>query len=157
MSHFLYDESFISAALAAVTKAKKTIYISTFKLEITTKKRGEKLFNFFDILGKKAADGVRVCILTNKPGNRGHIPDTNAYALRYMRPGKIQIRFLPNDRVVHAKLLIVDGQCALFGSHNLSVRSCHNNFELSFFLDDKTTLEYVTTIFNAIWATAKET
>jgi phosphatidylserine/phosphatidylglycerophosphate/cardiolipin synthase-like enzyme len=157
MSTFIRDEEFLPAAKGLISKASKSIYISTFKAEITSKRRGEKLKELFDLLISKAGDGVDVRLLTNRKDNRGHVPDSNAFALRFLKTTKLKVRHLPNDRLVHAKILIVDRVKAIVGSHNLSVKSCHNNFELSCFLADVVPVTYLACYFEDIWDKAKET
>ena len=155
MNPFLRDEKFLPAAIELVTEAKKSIYISTFKIELTSKRRGLRLKQFFDVLQEKHLGGVDVRILTNKRDNRGHIPESNAYAFYHFKKNKIPIRSLPNSRVVHAKLLIVDERKAILGSHNLSIKSCHNNFEMSFLIDDPVTLAYLESTYSYMWFKAK--
>ena len=156
MSTFIRDEEFLQKAIDLVRTAKKSIYISTFKLEITSKRRGAKLKEFFDLLIQKAGEGVDVCILTNRKDNRGHVPDSNAFALRFLKTTKIKVRHLPNDRIVHAKVLIVDRKKAILGSHNLSVKSCHNNFEISCFLSEIVSVTYLACYYEDIWSTGKD-
>ena len=132
MCTFLKDEEFLPAACKLIANAKKSVYVSSFKVEVTTKRRGEKLLLLFAMLRRLHDEGKDVRILTNQRDNRGHVPESNAYALRYFKEKKIPCRILPNARLVHAKTLIVDRQKAILGSHNLSVKSCHNNLEISF-------------------------
>ena len=152
----LQDEEFLPAAKSLIANAGKSIYISSFKLEITTKKRGQQLGQLFDILAKKCYDKKVVRVLTNKRDNRGHVPDTNAYAIRYLKEKRVPVRYFPNGRLCHAKILIVDDRKAIIGSHNLSVKSCHNNFEVSFFITDLVTVKYLVDAYDRVWDTAKE-
>ena len=132
MGVLLHDEDFLPAATELISMAVKSVYISSFKLEITTKPRGRKLARLFDLLAEKARDRVTIKILTNKQNNQGHVPSTNAYAIQYLKRKNIKVRCLKNNRICHAKIIIVDAETAIVGSHNLSVKSCHNNFELSY-------------------------
>ena len=156
MNTFIRDEEFLEAAKNLISKASKSIYISTFKAEISKKRRGEKLKALFDLLIDKAKKGVDVRLLTNRRDNRGYVPESNAYALRFLKSTKVKVRHLPNDRVVHAKILIVDRVKAILGSHNLSIKSCHNNFEVSCFLSDVIPVTYLACYYEDIWNTAKE-
>lgn len=156
MPTLLKDEEFLPAAKSLIANARKSIYISSFKLEITTKRRGLRLAQLFDMLAKKKQDKVDVRVLTNKQDNQGHVPATNAYALRHMKRQKVPVRYLPNNRLTHAKILIVDEQKAIVGSHNLSVKSCHNNFEVSCFITDITTVLYLVAHYNSVWDIARE-
>ena len=155
MNMILKDEQFLNTAGWRVANAKACIFISTFKAEITTKKRGKKLKEFFDLLIAAANEGVNVLLLTNGKEHRNHIPDSNAYAIKYLKKSKVKVRVLPNARVCHAKLIIIDWEVAILGSHNLSVRSCHNNFELSVEISDKEQIRALYDIFCQLWNDAK--
>ena len=156
MNEILKDEQFLPAALCLISNAQKSIDISTFKIEITSKRRGLRLKEFFDILIRKASDGIEVRLLMNKRDNRGHVPETNAYALKHLKPSKIKIRYLPNDRVAHAKLIIMDKKAAICGSHNLSVKSCQNNFEVSCLLSEETMVLLLKSAYDKTWDTGKD-
>ena len=156
MNDILKDEQFLPAALSLIAGAKKSIYISSFKTEITSKRRGLRLKQFFDILVKKAGEGVDVYLLTNKRDNRGHVPESNAFALRFLKVTKVKVRHLCNNRLCHAKLLIVDKETAICGSHNLSVKSCHNNFELSCLLTDDQPVLLLVAAYENAWDAAKD-
>jgi len=156
MNDILKDEQFLPMATVLVAQAKKSIYIATFKAEITSKRRGRKLKAFFDIIAEQADKGVTVHFITNRKDTKGRIPDSNAYAVRYFGPTKIKVRCLPDDRVCHAKLLIVDKDVAICGSHNLSVKACHNNFEVSCLLTEEQPVLLLLKAFEQLWDTAKE-
>lgn len=154
MDDFLVDEQFLKAIIAMAQSAQYSIYISTFKAEITTKRRGARLKELFDVLVEKARQGKDVRILMNKRDNRGHIPEANAYALRFLGPTKVKIRHLPGERLCHAKIFIVDEITAICGSHNLSVRSCHNNFEVSCRIREYGRVEQLVDVYEWQWQNA---
>lgn len=155
MNEILPDEQFLPAAQYIVAQAKKSIFISTFKLEINTTTRGVRLKKLIDSLVKKSASGVDVRLLINEPNSRGYIPPANAKAITFLRPSKIKIRQLPRNRVCHAKVLIVDNEIAICGSHNLSVKSCHYNFELSCLLTEDQPVQLLTTSYKRAWDVSK--
>jgi len=150
-SQILIDEQFLPKAINIVLNAQKSIDISTFKAEINSKPRGRKLLTFFYALLKQAKAGVEIRFLLNKTVPKGHIPISNNYAIAWMKNSKIKIRCLQNDRICHAKMIIVDNEKAIFGSHNLSVRSCHNNFEVSCCTTDYFSIAFLTKAFEAVW------
>ena len=151
----LFDEQFLPAAIDLIDNAKKRIYISTFKAELTTKPRGRKLKLFFDILAAQAADGLDVRLLISKRENYGHIPITNIFAVRNLKENKIKVRHLRDNRVCHAKLIIVDDYAAILGSHNLSIKSCHNNFEVSYSLRDIYIIAHLYKLYGQVWENSR--
>lgn len=147
----LKDEEFLPVAQALIENAHKSILITTFKAEITHKPRGRRLKKFFDTLIKKADNGLDVRVILNKNFNRHTIPHTNYFAIRELDKSRIKVRTPRNDRICHAKLLLVDGLAAIIGSHNYSVKSCHNNFEVSYLINNAYIATQLVTIYNHIW------
>jgi len=60
---------------------------------------------------------------------------------------QIPIRVLPGSFKVHSKVMIIDRQIAIFGSHNYSLSAFTTNHEISLVTDD---IEIVTELFNYI-------
>ena len=149
MGLLLKDNEFLPQAKALVETAVRTIDISTFKAEITTKPRGLALSNFFKTLLLKAKEGVRIRFLINWNNDRRSCPKTNLYVITELKKANIKIRHLKNNRCCHAKAIIVDKEKAIIGSHNLSVRSCHNNFELSYVVPDPEVINQLAAVFDA--------
>lgn len=156
MHQILKDEEFLKKAKELVLYAKHEICIATFKAEITTKSRGKKLKEFFDYCTDAANLGVDVKILTNGKEHRGYIPDSNVYALRWLKKTKIKARTFKDARICHAKIIIIDKQIAIIGSHNLSVSSCTKNFEISYLIEDSTIAYKLWEMFDDVWDKAKE-
>ena len=116
-------------------------------MEMTAKPRGRKLVDLFHALAMKAESGVDVKILVNVRADLPHVPASNAYAVQMLRQRNIEIRQPRLGRVCHAKVIIADDCKAIIGSHNLSVKSCHSNFEISVLLTDKRTLDVLVPFF----------
>ena len=147
----LNDEKFLIEATEFVRNAKKSIYISTFKAEISSKPHGVKLLQFFQILAAKALEGIDVRVLFDTPENGKHIPPSNTKALKFLQKAKIKCKRLRPERLCHAKMLIVDNTDSIIGSHNLSVRACHYNFEMSVSIPDNKYCQNLTDIFEKVW------
>lgn len=130
----LVDQEFLLQAQALLGMAKRRIDIATFKAEISHSPRGLHLQYFFEELFKKHEQGIEINFLINWNTNRRAVPLTNLFVIKELKRRKINIRILPNDRCCHAKILIIDRHVAILGSHNLSIKSCHNNFEVSYLI-----------------------
>jgi len=151
MGHIILDNDFLPIARAAIETAKNKIYISTFKAQLTDKPRGKKLAEFFSILIQKAKDGIKIRLLINWHADRKSVPLTNLAVMRELKLHNIKVKHLPNNRCCHAKVIIIDGRKAILGSHNLSVRSCQSNFELSYLIPDPESIKELTSIFEHSW------
>lgn len=151
----LIDQDFLPHAQALIDMANRHIDIATFKAEITSKPRGQALRLFFDELFKKRSQGVQINFLINWNTERRVVPLTNRYVIQELKRRMVNVRVLPDDRCCHAKILIVDRRVAIIGSHNLSVRSCHNNFEVSYLIQDPGSIARLYAAFNHVFSTAK--
>lgn len=143
----LVDQDFLPQATAFIDTAKRRIDISTFKAEITSKPRGRRLHVFFDTLFQKRESGVQVNFLLNWNIDGRAVPNCNRATIQELKRRKIEIRILPYNRCCHAKIIIVDQDKAIVGSHNLSVKGCHNNFEVSYIILDKVSISRLCNVF----------
>ncbi len=150
----LHDNEFLPHALALIDTAKSSVDISTFKAEITSKPRGKRLSSFFDKLYEKKSQGIRVRFLINYHDDHRIIPKTNLCAINNLKNHKIDVRALSHNRCNHAKVIIVDTEKAILGSHNLSVKSVHNNFEISYLLTNLTDVCFLQAIYDRVFLTA---
>jgi len=148
MGLLLLDNEFLPQARALIESAEKSIDISTFKAEITTKPRGLALLHFFKVLLQKAKAGVKIRFLINWNNERRSCPKTNLYVITELKKANIPIRHLKNNRCCHAKAIIVDNKKMIIGSHNLSVKSCHNNFEISYIVANQDEVNSLSSAFN---------
>ena len=98
LSIVLPDEKFIGAAQRLVEESTERIWISTFKAEITSKPRGKKLSYFFDTIFEKAALGLDVRCLMNRPDKGKHVPISNEFAIRAMLRNKYDRQRVNNQR-----------------------------------------------------------
>jgi len=152
----LIDEQFLPAATELVKQACHHIYIATFKAEITAKPRGRQLKKFFDAVAEQSRLGVDTRLILNRVSKMGSVPITNLYVIKELPKQGIPIHCLPYNRISHAKLLIVDEFAAIVGSHNLSVKSCHSNFEVSCLTKDPYVVGQLRGIFEQMWENTKE-
>lgn len=156
MNVILKDDFFLPVAKMLLNQAQTSIYISSFKLELSPKPRGRKLVKFFDALSQRQKEGIDIRVLTNKQNEQGYVPASNGRAINYLKKNQIKVRCLPNQRLTHAKMILIDSNRALVGSHNLSIKSCHSNFEVSCFVSDIESIKYLSILYDHVWEKAKD-
>jgi len=152
----LYDEKFIIAAKELLSSAKQRIDISTYKAEYTTTPRGKALNELFEILIRKKSEGVLINFIVNQTDHKRTGPRSNIIAIKKLKEKGINPRILPDNRCCHAKIIIVDQEKAIIGSHNLSIRSTTENFEISTLLSDEISVSFVQAVYNKNLAVSKE-
>lgn len=156
MGLLVVDNQYLSLAQGLIEQAKLEISLCTFKLEINDKPRGRTLKKFFDTLIERIKQGVKVRVLFNWHDDRRSVAKTNFYASHCLSDSGADVRFLKNNRCCHAKIILVDKEKALLGSHNLSIRSCENNFELSYLIPDPETVHQLSDVFEHSFLDAKK-
>jgi len=156
MGVLILDNEFIGQAETLILQAKREICISSFKLEYSEKPRARRLKALFDAVIEKMKQGVKVKVLFNWHDDRRSVPRTNESASRVLKTHGADVRYLKNNRCCHAKLLLIDKEKALLGSHNLSVRSCENNFEMSYLIPDPETVAQLGAVFERSFGGGKE-
>ncbi len=152
----LIDEQFLPVATKLIESAEHRIYISTFKAELTTKPRGRRLMKLFDTTFEQSRLGLDVRFLLSRRENYGHIPLTNLNAVRELKAHTVKVRHLLNSRLCHAKIIVVDNLVAIIGSHNLSLQSCHRNFEVSYLIEDAYIVGQLIGVFEYLWDNCKK-
>jgi cardiolipin synthase len=96
-------------------------------------------------LAQAARRGVDVCVLTStfhdkKPGKQ----------FAYLQRAGVAIHFSKNY-IIHAKVMIIDGDHALLGSINFTRQSVNNNRELSVIVHDKKIVAQLEGYFEGDW------
>ena len=155
MNLLLRDEQFLLYAQEIIYTATKSVDISTFKLEMSSKPRGRPLMRFFETLYQKRKQGVAIRLLSPVSSRIIHWPASNSPALEVLKKNNIEVRHLRNNRCCHAKIIIVDNKVGIIGSHNLSVKSCHYNFEISYMENEALFVKRLSCIYNHAWNTAQ--
>jgi len=154
MNRFLPDERFLPAVVQLIQPAQTTVMISTYKLEHTMRTRGDALRVIFEALVAAKQKGVNVKVLLNWNDLKRSVAKTNLYAMTWLSNQGIETRYLDNNRCCHAKMVIVDKNVIILGSHNLSCKSVMENLEASIQTDDKEIVEQAVKLFEAAWKSA---
>lgn len=151
MGLVVLDNAFLPIVTPLIAAAKQKILISTFKLELSEKPRGRKLKQFFKALFEAQARGVKISVLFNWHADRRSVPLTNYSAGCELKNKKIAVRYLQKNRCCHAKLIIIDQDYAVVGSHNLSIKSTTDNFEVSSLITNADDIQTLTKMYEVIF------
>jgi phosphatidylserine/phosphatidylglycerophosphate/cardiolipin synthase-like enzyme len=156
MYTLILDEKYEAAARGLIESATADIRMSTFKIQRPTRRRAPGLIAALDLICDKSRAGVRVQFLMNWDLKFRGVAKTNAIVANAFRAAGIDVRYLPDGRCSHAKILIVDGRQMLIGSHNWSAQSFTRNFELSVLTDDDILIRQATEIYGAVFTRGKK-
>ena len=104
-----------------------------------------------DAILDDARRGVAVRILADEP-NHGKVPKP---LLDLARRGQLQIR-VPSNLGVHAKVIVLDGTTAYFGSENIEDAVGDRRRELGLMFEDGSIVGYLRQVFDRDWAAPAE-
>ena len=152
----LYDEDFSNIVTGLIERAKKKIYITTYKLEPRKGPKAQRINSLISELFKALSRKVDIRILLNFYENHKATSNINWYAARLFQRNGIIVKYQTSGRTLHQKLFLIDDIYIVAGSHNLSVQSLAQNIELSFLIEDDNIYQRSETKFLKLWETAKE-
>lgn len=150
------DEKFEAAARRLIESAGTDVLITTFKIQRPTRRRAPGLTALLDMICDKSRAGVRVRFLMNWDDKFKGVAKTNAAVANAFRAAGVDVRYLPDGRCSHAKILIVDFKLMMIGSHNWSVQSFTRNFELSVLTDDPDLIRQAAELFGGVFIRGKK-
>ncbi|MBU1693741.1 MAG: phospholipase D family protein [Verrucomicrobia bacterium] len=130
----LPTHAFARAIFESAQAAQTSIWITAYYI---SGGRAPSIKGFYDILRQKAREGVDVVIVSEfGPGTSAFIRnEVMNFAHDLMRDG-IQVLFIQEHRVLHKKLIIVDGQKVILGSSNLTTAGTSSSSEMNVEVSD---------------------
>lgn len=152
----LYDEDFSNIVTGLIERAKKKIYITSYKLELRRGPKAQRINSLIRELFKALSRGVDIRILLNFYENRKATSNINWYASKIFQKNGIICKFPGSGRTLHQKLILIDDEFVIGGSHNLSVQSLAENIELSFLINDDIIYQKSEAKFLSLWEKAKD-
>jgi len=144
---------FQAAYFQLLSSARREILISTFRMENPLNKKSKVLDGLFYRLQQCKNRGVKIKILLNlydeskRAGqiNKRTAVELNRYGIKCRRP--------QGNQCNHAKILLVDHNNILMGSHNLTRHSFGSNFEVSVLIKNADILKPIRESMLQAWKT----
>ncbi|MBW9221240.1 phospholipase [Methanothermococcus sp. SCGC AD-155-M21] len=139
----LNDEKYYYHVLNAISSAEREIDIIMFSMYRC--KKTEELLNELIRARKR---GVFIRIILDKD------IDSNKEVKNILGSEKIPIK-LADDRRIHNKLIIIDKDILIVGSHNWTDKALFQNRESSVVIRDKHTIKKMKRYFESVWNSLK--
>ena len=133
---FLPQTAFGADLLEGVKKARKSILIATYNMS-------EGLYGplgeFYDVLRQKSQEGIEVAFVTEfGPGTSAFLKRAVLNFASTLATGNVQVRFMQAYKVMHKKLVVVDGETVWLGSANLTTAGLSISSEANVRIQDTT-------------------
>lgn len=156
MINVVRNEQFVAVAQALLADARRDIDICTYKFEISKRPDALGLNSLIGTLYGLQAGGVKIRVLLNITEKRSGLSRLNENTGKALKAHGIEVRYLPDNRCQHAKMILVDRCVGIIGSHNWSPKSMTENFEVSVAIYHAGFLEEIQNHFNKIWESSKK-
>ena len=133
---FLPAEAFGEALLAAVKQARRSVHILA---HFISGSRAPPIYDFYEELKEKAAHGVTVRIVVEfGPGTENSIKYATMKFTEELASAGIDVRYYSTGRLLHKKLVIIDGEQVFLGSSNLTGAGTRWSREMNVYIRDRT-------------------
>ncbi len=136
-----------------LTAARRRVYVSMF---LFSPRWYDKTLNLLADFTAASQRGLHCrLVLAAAPIKIGRRRPNQETAQRLLSAGW-QVRVMTGNRTLHEKLILIDDQTVIFGSHNLAWSSIASNFELSVCIEDADLNRQAETLFWQRWQLASD-
>lgn len=136
----LIGYKFVDAAIAAIESAEKEIAIVVYDWRFYPLNHRHPVMRFLKALQAARARGVVVRVLNNRESVLATLRGYGFVCKRYH-----------GEKLVHAKMMLIDGRRVLVGSHNYTQSGFSANLEVSLLLDSPELARELGEYFNNLW------
>lgn len=147
----LVAREYLSRVPAILENAQFSIKVVQFVVQIKGKSAKMSSRELGIKLAAKVRDGVRVQALLNQAGGGWRAPALNRQAAKWLQERSVEVRTPGPERTFHAKMIIIDDQIAIVGSHNWTPYALERNFEVSVVLRDPACVGKLARHFDQAW------
>ena len=141
MPQILIGKEFPQNVIPLLDLAKKSIDIIVFDWRWYPQDPGALCQLFNQAIVRASRRGVQVRAIAN----HGEI-------IKILNDLGCQAKKLTTQRLVHCKIMIIDGECLISGSHNYTQNAFNINYEMSLILHDAEAALVATNFFNNLFS-----
>lgn len=142
---------FLSRVPALLEGARESIQVVQFVMQLKGKSARMSSRELGIKLAAKSREGVTVQVILNSAGGGWRAPALNRQAADWLGERDIEVRTLGEGVTCHAKMVIVDRDFAIVGSHNWTPYALERNFEVSALIRDAGCVGRLRQHFDALW------
>ncbi|MBP7828715.1 MAG: phospholipase D family protein [Kiritimatiellae bacterium] len=148
----LPTRAFGQSLLEALRQAQTSIWITVYY------RRTSPIRDVYEVLQDKAKQGVEVILIAEQgAGTSSRIKEASYNFAQELARSGIQVRYLRERRVLHKKLIIVDGRAAFVGSSNLTLSGTLQGYESNVLVTETNCVARVMEDFRRIMGRSRET
>lgn len=136
----LLDDSFIGEVIKRVRGARRSIWICAYTWQWFTNSPEKDLQQFNAAVSRLAQNGCDVRAIVHRTNDR-----------EKLRQNGIITRTMPDQRLMHTKAVVIDGEILILGSHNLTTRGTKENYECSLLIQNTGAVDHFVEYFEKMW------
>lgn len=159
-AEWLFDDHYISFVRACLVGARQRVFVQQFVVDPRPEEdRQCEVRYLLHALAEAAHRGLDVRVLLAQVLVERPIPiDINEPAARFLVKRGVQVRRYPEvlRRQMHAKVLLVDENTVVAGSHNWTPGAFQLNSETSMVIKSEDCAAYAAECFGRLWSKAEE-
>lgn len=140
MNELIIGSEYAKKVIPLIKEAKQTIAIIVFDWRWYPDYVGYPIHHFNLEVLQAAKRGVKVCAITNYKE-----------ITELLAKSQIQCKHLLHNKLVHTKMVVIDGKIAVVGSHNFTHSAFSHNHEISVIMHDPEIAQELLRFFNHLW------
>ncbi len=141
------DSQYLSAVAPLIERANRSVYVIMFVMKYDPGDDDDPVNELLGALADAASRGVDVRVLVDEE-TRDSYPQT----IGFLKEHGIGVRLDKSSGVTtHAKVVIVDGEFVVVGSHNWTESALRYNHEVSALIRSGKAAEELTNYFERLW------
>lgn len=140
MIKIISGSQFPAQVIPLIEKATKSINVVVFDWRWYPSDAGSSVQLFNQAIVRAARRGVKVCGIVN-----------NDQIVRIFKENGCNFKKIITPKLVHCKLMVIDDEVAITGSHNYTASAFQMNLELSVVIDEADAIAGLQNFFSNIW------
>lgn len=116
---------------AAASNAQASLHLTYYMISPYWRGPNATSFNLVKVLASAAQRGLTCRLIIDQPNVAFTTRPFNARAGEALVRAGWKVRVMPDARTLHEKIMIVDQELSLVGSHNISKASATSNYDTS--------------------------
>ena len=148
----MINEQYADVTLDEISKAQSKIYVLMYEMKFYTTNNSVRQLE--DLLIKKHNEGLDVEIIIDQSEWQGKITSLskeNEKTGNYLKDNGVDVKFDSLKVTTHDKLVIIDDETTILGSHNWGYSALERNNEASILIENKEIAEYYANYFENLW------
>jgi len=147
----IVNSDYFSATRQFIDQAKTSVDILFFAARYYTGQSHHPVNKFFNSLRQAANRGIKIRLLFNANFFQGDSLTHNIAIIKHFKSPNLDAALAGKSTRLHSKMIIVDNQITILGSHNHSVRAFSGNFETSIAVHSPAIAATYTDHFTRLW------